>query len=407
MMPKQQPNTGFDALGLPDFVLERISRLGFVSPTPIQSEAIPALMDGADVIGLAQTGTGKTLAFAAPMAALLVKGELGLVLAPTRELAQQIEETFLELGVHVALLVGGTPIRPQIEKLKRYPDVVVATPGRLIDHLEQRTIDLRCVTMLVLDEADRMLDIGFAPAIKRIVAETPDDRQTMLFSATFGKDIESLSNKYLSRPVRIEVARAGSAVEEVTQELVIMDHEEKTMMLKKLLNDFEGSVLVFSRTRHGARKLARTVRNNGHEAAELHADRTLEQRRAALHGFKVGRYRVLIATDIASRGIDVKEIGMVLNYDVPKCAEDYVHRIGRTGRAGAKGRAVTFVTPDQQQEVQNIEKLIQSKIPVSKRSSLALTQGAPRKKSNNRRRGPRRTGESEVGHKFRNRASVA
>ncbi len=397
-MQPQKPKTGFDALGLPDFILSQISRKGFTTPTPIQEHAIPALLDGCDVVGLAQTGTGKTLAFAAPMAAMLKRGELGLVLAPTRELAQQIEETFIELGVHTALLVGGTPIRPQITALKRYPDVVVATPGRLIDHLENRTIDLRCVAMLVLDEADRMLDIGFAPAIKRIVSETPDDRQTMLFSATFGKEIERMAEQYLYEPVRIEVARSGSTVDDVEHELVVIEQDEKTKVLKRILNDFNGTVLVFSRTRHGARKLVRIVRDNGHTAAELHADRTLDQRRAALQGFKDGKFRVLVATDIAARGIDVKEIGMVLNFDVPKSAEDYVHRTGRTGRAGAKGHAVTLVTPEQGSEVQSIEKLIQFRLPVSARSSASLSQSVPKRG----RSKPRRPKSN-----FRRRASVA
>jgi ATP-dependent RNA helicase RhlE len=386
-MQTPTPNKGFDALGLPDFILRQIRSQGFTTPTPIQAQAIPELLDGADVIGLAQTGTGKTLAFAAPMAAMLRRGELGLVLAPTRELAQQIEETFAKLGVHTALLVGGTPIRPQITALKRYPDVVIATPGRLIDHLENRTIDLRCVAMLVLDEADRMLDIGFAPAIKRIVRETPDDRQTMLFSATFGKEIERMAEQYLFEPVRIEVERAGTAAKDVEHELIVVEQDEKTRVLKSILREFRGSVLVFTRTRHGARRLTRTVRENGHTVAELHADRTLDQRREALQGFKDGKYRVLVATDIAARGIDVKEIGMVLNFDVPKSAEDYVHRIGRTGRAGAQGLAVTFATPDQGGEVRGIEKLVQFPLPVSSRSSVALAPVV--KKSRGRSRKPR------------------
>lgn len=405
-MPNHTPNTGFIALGLPNTTLERIARLGFVEPTPIQSQGIPAIMDGADIIGLAQTGTGKTLAFAAPMSALLERGALGLVLAPTRELAQQIEEVFRALGVHVALLVGGTPIRPQIAQLRKYPDVVVATPGRLIDHLDQRTIDLRSVTMLVLDEADRMLDIGFAPAIKRIVSEVPEDRQTMLFTATFGKEVEKLANRYLYNPRRIEVSRAGSAATEVEQELMILKFDEKQTMLKRVLNDFSGSVLVFSRTKHGARKLARLVHNNGHDAAELHSDRTLEQRRAALNGFKTGRVRVLIATDIAARGIDVKDVGMVLNYDVPEKAEDYVHRIGRTGRAGAKGRALTFATPDQHSEVRSIERLIQLSIPLSNHSSGQLSAKSSSAKGNRSRR-PSRGREARIGYKFHSRTGAA
>lgn len=393
-MQTQTTPARFDALGLTETILRKIERLGFTTPTPIQTQAIPLIMDGADVVGLAQTGTGKTLAFAAPMAALLRGGEMGLVLAPTRELAEQIAETFVTLGVNTALLVGGTPIRPQMAALKRYPDVVVATPGRLIDHLEQKTIDLRCVSMLVLDEADRMLDIGFAPAIKRIVSETPEDRQTMLFSATFSKEVARMAEQYLWEPARIEVQRAGSAAKDVEHELIVVEHDDKTRVLKRILNDYRGTVLVFSRTRHGARRLARIVRENGHSAAELHADRTLDQRRAALQGFKDGQYRVLVATDIAARGIDVKEIGMVLNFDIPKSPEDYVHRTGRTGRAGAKGHAVTFATPEQGAEVHGIERLIKFELPLSERSSARLSRPVekpPKSRSNFGRRRFRHT----------------
>jgi ATP-dependent RNA helicase RhlE len=231
-----------------------------------------------------------------------------------------------------------------------------------------------------------MLDIGFAPAIKRIVRETPTDRQTMLFSATFGKEVEAMASQYLYEPERIEVERAGSTAKDVEHELIVIEQDDKTRVLKSILKDLRGSVLVFSRTRHGARRLARIVRDNGHTAAELHADRTLEQRRAALQGFKDGKFRVLVATDIAARGIDVKEIGMVLNFDVPKSAEDYVHRIGRTGRAGSSGRAVTLATPDQGGEVRGIEKLIQFPLPLSSRSSASLSSPVKKARSKPRRR---------------------
>lgn len=364
-MPNNQTPIRFSDLGLPNFLLNQIDNLGFTTPTPIQEKSIPPLLDGHDVIGIAQTGTGKTLAFAAPMISCLEGGDMGLVIAPTRELAHQIEETYRKLGVHATLLIGGAPMKPQIAALKRAPDVVVATPGRLVDHIDRRTIDLRCVSILVLDEADRMLDMGFAPAIKRIVADTPEDRQTMLFSATMPKEIEKMANSYLFKPVRVEVSKTGDTGKDIEQELVVVARDQKMSILKTLLKEHKGTVLVFSRTRHGARKLSRALRSRGHETAELHADRTLVQRRSALDGFKRGRYRILVATDIAARGIDVKDIGLVVNYDVPNNPEDYVHRIGRTGRAGASGIAVTLATPDQHTEIKGIEKLLRKQIPMS------------------------------------------
>ena len=244
-MPNQNSPARFRALGLPNSLLKRIESLGFTTPTPIQEQAIPPLLDGYDVIGIAQTGTGKTLAFAVPMIACLQPGDLGLVIAPTRELAQQIEETYRRFGARSTLLVGGAPMNPQIRALKNAPDVVVATPGRLVDHIERGTIDLRCVTILVLDEADRMLDMGFAPAIKRIVAETPEDRQTMLFSATMPREIERMAKHYLYDPIRVEVSRSGETIDAIEQELVIIPRDQKMNILKTLIKGIDGSVLVF------------------------------------------------------------------------------------------------------------------------------------------------------------------
>ncbi len=388
-MPNNQTPAGFDALGLPDFVLRKLSKHGFHTPTPIQQRAIPVLMEGRDVVGIAQTGTGKTLAFALPMIACLERGDLGLILAPTRELAHQIEEVYRKLGVHSTLIVGGAPMRMQVQALKSAPDVIVATPGRLLDHIEQRTIDLRCVTMLVLDEADRMLDMGFLPSIKRIIADTLDDRQTMLFSATMPTEIANLAKQYMYEPEWVQVSRSGETIDEIEQEMIVVAKDKKIAVLKSILRDYRGTILVFSRTRHGARRLARLVRDQGHSAAEIHADRTLIQRRAALKGFQEGRYRVLVATDIAARGIDVKNIGMVLNFDVPNSPEDYVHRIGRTGRAGQSGIAVTIATPDQHEEVRGIEKFIKAQIPMSDRSEggFAAVQPKPRARGGRRKSG--------------------
>lgn len=351
---------GFHSLGLTSSLLSLLDRLGFVTPTPIQSAAIPVALTGRDIIGIAQTGTGKTLAFGLPMAVRLQKGEFGLVLAPTRELAIQIEETLHKLQVKTALLIGGAPMGKQVAQLRAMPRVIVATPGRLIDHMTQRTVDLRRTSIVVLDEADRMLDMGFAPAIRRILEATPNTRQTMLFSATMPDEAAKLSQDYLRKPERIEVARPGTPVELIEQELMVVHKEDKPQMLGTVLRENTGTILVFARTRHGARKIAKSIRTLGHSAVEIHSDRTLAQRKEALHGFKIGTYRVLVATDIAARGIDVKDISLVLNYDLPENPEDYLHRIGRTGRAGAKGRAITFATPDQHKDVRDVEKLLQT-----------------------------------------------
>jgi ATP-dependent RNA helicase RhlE len=374
----QTPNTaGFDGLHLSPRTLATLSKLGYSTPTPIQAATIPSAVDGKDVIGLAQTGTGKTLAFALPIVERVQKGQCALVMAPTRELALQIEETLRKLNLRTALLVGGAPMGRQISQLKTNPTVVVATPGRLEDHLKQRNLTLKAVSIVVLDEADRMLDLGFAPAIRRILSQTPWPRQTLLFSATMPKDIASLADEYLQDPVRVEIARPGTAAANVTQELIVIPGEAKESTLQDLLYESKGPVLVFARTRHGARKLAKTVRNMGHSAAELHSDRTLNQRREAMTGFKSGAYRILVATDIAARGIDVKDIELVINYDVPDCAEDYVHRIGRTGRAGASGRAITLATPAQHKDIRDIERIMKTKMELSPKSTTNFPAGAP------------------------------
>ena len=365
-------NKGFEALGIPPSLLQKLTRLGFTIPTPIQEQSIPEALGGRDIIGIAQTGTGKTLAFGIPMIANLRNIQQGLVLAPTRELALQIDESLQKLGVKTAVLIGGAPMGRQIQMLRSRPTIIVATPGRLQDHLEQRTMNLSMVQIVVLDEADRMFDMGFAPAIKRILNVTPATRQTMLFSATMPKEICELASTYTKHPVRIEIARAGTVTENIQQELYVVEKEDKPALLKELLNRHDGTVLVFSRTRYGAEKLARMIRANGHTVAELHSDRTLPQRIAALKGFKNGEYRVLVATDIAARGIDVKEIELVLNFDLPANGEDYVHRIGRTARAGASGRAITFASPDQHRDVRDIEKVMKADLPLSKDSRLQL-----------------------------------
>ncbi len=398
-MSQTTTEPGFSALGISPNLLQKIRSLGFTVPTPIQAQAIPEGLKRRDIIGIAQTGTGKTLAFGIPMLANLRHIQMGLVMAPTRELALQIDETLTKLGVKVCTLIGGAPMRPQVTQLRNRPTIIVATPGRLMDHMQQRTVDLGTVGVVVLDEADRMLDMGFAPAIHKILDATPQNRQTMLFSATMPKMINDLAQQYLKNPVRIEVAPPGTGADLVEHELFVVEKVDKPSLLGDLLYEHKGTVLVFTRTRYGASRLAKIVRSNGHSAAELHSDRTLSQRRAALDGFKRGDYRVLVATDIAARGIDVKDISLVINYDIPENPEDYVHRIGRTGRAGASGLAITFAHPDQSRDVRDIEKLMNTKLTLSKESRLSLPTPRPSVQNQHRRGGPpaRRPGPSNSG----------
>lgn len=359
---------GFFGLGIAPSLLETLDRLNFTVPTPIQHDAIPAAIEGKDLIGIAQTGTGKTLAFAIPTIQRLaqMKGR-ALVLLPTRELAIQVDEVFRKLGSHfglrTAILIGGQDIRKQLAALRKNPHILIATPGRLIDHLDQKNIRLTEVNTLILDEADRMLDMGFLPQITRILKVIPREKQTMLFSATMPEGIVRIASNWMKLPVRVEVARPGTAADKIIHELFVVTREAKNLLLEKMLTDYHGSTLVFCRTKFSAKKVTRAVQAMGHQAAEIHSNRSLHQRHEALDGFKTGRFRVLVATDIAARGIDVINIELVINYDLPSNPEDYVHRIGRTGRAGMSGRAISFATPDQRQEVREIEKLVRIILP--------------------------------------------
>ncbi|HTM68465.1 MAG TPA: DEAD/DEAH box helicase [Candidatus Binatia bacterium] len=376
------PEGGFSGLGIAPKLLEILTLHKYIVPTPIQRDAIPMAIEGKDLIGIAQTGTGKTLAFGVPMLQRLaqVKGR-GLVILPTRELALQVDETFMKIGkainLRTAVLIGGASMYRQNQMLKANPHVIVATPGRLIDHLNQKTVSLENVKVLVLDEADRMLDMGFEPQIRRILSSVPKDRQTMLFSATMPDEIVRIATNYMKLPVRIEIARAGTTADNVTQELFVVRKEDKNRLLEKMLDEHRGSVLVFSRTKFGAKKIMRAVKTMGHTSAELHSNRSLAQRREALDGFKAGRYRVLVATDIAARGIDVTGIAAVINYDVPENPDDYVHRIGRTGRAGLSGHAITFAQPDQGDEVRQIEKVTRIQLPITKLPELPPHRALP------------------------------
>lgn len=371
MEQPQTPSHTFSSLGLTPKILEVLHRLKLTIPTPIQHQSIPLAIQGKDVIGIAQTGTGKTLAFGLPMLQRLSQHPgRSVIVLPTRELAAQVEESLRPfaqaLGIGTVVFVGGASMFKQREALRRNPRVLIATPGRLNDHLEQKTVSLKEVNVLILDEADRMLDMGFKPQIDRILQHVPKARQTMLFSATMPKEILALASSQMQLPLRIEVAPPGTAAAKVEQELFIVKKEEKLHLLEELLKEYQGSVLVFSRTKHGAKKMTRSLIANGHKAAEIHANRSLGQRREALEGFKSGKYRVLVATDIAARGIDVTGIEVVINYDLPDDPADYVHRIGRTGRAGREGRAISFADPSQSSGIRDIEKLVRS--PLKRRS---------------------------------------
>lgn len=389
IMNQSEIPSGFNGLGLNPIFLKVLEQIKFTIPTPIQHQAIPVAVEGKDVMGIAQTGTGKTLAFGLPLLQRLYANKgLGLIVVPTRELAIQVDETLQKvgrsLGLRTAVLIGGEPIYRQFAALRRQPHVIVATPGRLIDHVEQRTVKLDLVKILILDEADRMFDLGFAPQITKICNLVPKERQTMLFSATMPPEILKIAKDYMVMPLRIEVAPSGTAAETVEQEIFLVKKEEKLNLLGKLLEEYRGTVLVFSRTKHGATKICRELNRMGHQAAEIHSNRSLSQRIAALSGFKSGKYRILVATDIAARGIDVHGIEVVINFDLPDNSEDYVHRIGRTGRAGKEGRAISFATPDQKRDVRDIERLMRKDIPLTSHKGQSFdveSVAAPRHKS--------------------------
>ena len=366
---------GFYGLSIAPALLEKIEKLGFSVPTPIQHKAIPIAIEGKDIIGIAQTGTGKTLAFGIPMVQRLAqKKGRGLVLVPTRELALQVREALMSfaqaLGMGVTVLIGGESLVPQVSSLRKNPRIIIATPGRLIDHIDRRNVRLDDTHILVLDEADRMLDMGFAPQIERILKVIPKDRQTMLFSATMPAEIVKIASDHMRLPVRTEIAPPGTAPERISQEMFVVKKELKEALLGKILKQYTGPVLLFTRTKHGAGKVTQTLRKRGNTAAEIHSDRSLGQRKEALSGFKSGRYRILVATDIAARGIDVSGIELVINYDLPDDPENYVHRIGRTGRAGQAGHAISLATPEQGRDVRNIERLIKMSIVLSEHPDI-------------------------------------
>ena len=360
----------FSQLGLSLNVLEGVTASGYAQPTAIQLRAIPAVMAGRDLIGSAQTGTGKTAAFALPILSRLNRhGALrALVMEPTRELAAQVETAIRDYGrftnLRTVVLFGGAGYGKQDQGLRQGADIVVATPGRLLDHLQRGTLRLNQIEILVLDEADRMLDMGFMPDVRRIVERCPRKRQTMLFSATIPPEIEQLVKWAMRDPETIEIGQRRAPAETVTHALYPVANDQKQALLDELLKrtDFD-QVLIFCRTKHGADRVARKLQQQGHAVAVLHSNRTQNEREKALNGFRDGRYEVMVATDIAARGIDIEQISHVINYDVPHHPEDYVHRIGRTGRAQSVGDAFTIMTGDDVQEIAAIEHFIGQKIP--------------------------------------------
>ncbi len=369
--------TTFDDFGLAEPILRALQAEGYSQPTPIQEQAIPLLLEGRDLLGIAQTGTGKTLAFAAPLLNHLravhkqrpQRGARVLVLAPTRELAGQIETSFRTYGnfldTSVTSVFGGVKIGKQIRRLEKGVDVLVATPGRLIDLVEQRALTLKDVEILVLDEADQMLDLGFIHALKRIVPMLPKDRQTLFFSATMPKTIAQLADQFLTDPAKVSVAPESTAAERVAQSAMFVSHAQKQSLLKHVLttNEIERA-LVFVRTKHGADRVVRKLMGQGVHALAIHGNKSQPQRQKALDAFKAGECKVMVATEVAARGIDIDGLSHVINYDVPNVPEQYVHRIGRTGRAGAEGIAISFVANDERPYLKDIERLIRMKVDI-------------------------------------------
>ena len=354
-----------------------LAKHGFTEPTPVQALAIEPALAGRDLVATAQTGTGKTLAFVLPILHLLAKqpspsGVRAVILSPTRELAIQIHETFAKMaagtGIRAAVVVGGLSERTQLQSIHKGAQVLIATPGRLYDFIGRRLVNLSGVRILVLDEADRMLDMGFLPTIKRIMTEIPADRQTMFFSATIESSVKHLVDSHVRNAVRVAVGSTTKPIEKIDLHLYEVEHDQKLALLEKMLRHEPGSFLVFARTRRGVDRLSKKLLRGGIHTAAIHGDRSQNQRNLALRGFQQGDYRVLVATDVAARGIHVEGISHVVNYDLPQVPEDFIHRVGRTGRAGARGTASTFATPSERADIAHIERSLDTRLvrrPVS------------------------------------------
>ncbi len=368
----------FQSLGLAPALLRALTEQGYTDPTPVQSQAIPVALQGRDLLAGAQTGTGKTAAFSLPLLDHLYvsrpkpaqpKTPRALVLTPTRELAAQVHESLRgygkHLGVRATTIFGGVGMQPQVDALRRGVEIVVATPGRLIDHIERRSVNLSAIEVLVLDEADRMLDMGFLPAMRRILGHLPrQNRKTWLFSATFAPEIKALASDFMREPVEIQIAKPNSVVATVTHRIHPVDLVRKRDLLLHLLENDARQTLVFGRTKHGADKLAGALAKAGLRAAAIHGNKSQNQRTRALADFKAGKVQVLVATDIAARGLDIDQLPMVINFDLPMVAEDYVHRIGRTGRAGAEGLAISLVSHEEEGLLRDIRRLLKQEIAI-------------------------------------------
>ncbi len=393
----------FDMLGLAPALNDALQRANFTQPTPIQNQAIPLALNGHDILGLAQTGTGKTLAFGLPLIDHLLaqpgkpapKTAKALILAPTRELVNQIADSLRNLTkktkIRVATVVGGQSINKQVMFLSRGTDILVATPGRLIDLMERGAVNLGSVKHLVLDEADQMLDMGFIHALRRIAPELGTPRQTMLFSATMPKQMEELSRAYLTNPQRVQVSPPGKAADKITQSIHFVEKPAKPAKLREILSaDMDALTLVFSRTKHGAEKLMKGLVADGFNAASIHGNKSQGQRDRAIKAFRAGEVNVLVATDVAARGIDIPGVAYVINYDLPEVPDNYVHRIGRTARAGREGEAIAFCSAEEVDLLRQIQKLMKIEIPVaSGEMPEAISPKKTPRRPSNRRRGPK------------------
>ncbi|WP_417439492.1 DEAD/DEAH box helicase [Idiomarina abyssalis] len=374
-MSTEQSQTSFQSLGLSDNILRAVTECGYTTPTPIQLQAIPTVMAGHDLLAAAQTGTGKTAGFTLPLLHKLSQTKTdgkpvikALILTPTRELAAQVEDnlnTYAKYtGLKSLVIFGGVGINPQINALRRGVDILVATPGRLLDHSRQGTVDLSKIDVLILDEADRMLDMGFIHDIKKVMKLIPEKRQTLLFSATFSSEIKALAQQFMQQPKLVEVARQNAAADTIQQRVYPVDKKRKRELISYLIGSRNWrQVLVFTRTKHGANRLATQLTDDGLPAMAIHGNKSQGARTKALAQFKAGKLRVLVATDIAARGIDIDELPHVINFELPQVAEDYVHRIGRTGRAGSEGEAASLVCVDEHKLLRDIEKLTKNEIP--------------------------------------------
>ncbi len=401
----------FSSLGLSPPLLEAVAEAGYSTPTPIQAQAIPAVLDGKDVMGAAQTGTGKTAGFILPILEILSKGERArsnqvraLVLTPTRELAAQVEASAVTYGKHLplrsAVVFGGVKINPQMMKLRKGVDVLVATPGRLLDLYNQNAVKFKQLEVLVLDEADRMLDMGFIHDIRKILALLPRRRQNLMFSATFSNDIRNLAKGLVHNPIEISVSPRNTTVDSVEQQICPVDKAKKSALLTHLIEEKQWpQVLVFSRTKHGANRLTRHLESSGINAVAIHGNKSQAARTKALANFKSGSIRVLVATDIAARGLDINQLPLVVNFDLPNVPEDYIHRIGRTGRAGASGQAISLVCADEIKQLTDIEKLLNRQLDRKLVDGFEPVHDLPESRINQRTSSTNKPKKSKMGHR--------